>query len=263
MRRTLIAMPTYNEEKYVERVIPRILAHAPNVLVVDDGSTDSTPCKLPQFPVEVIRHATNRGYGRSLLDAFRWADVDGFDWIITIDCDEQHEPEAIPMFLDAIERDDADIISGSRYLCDLSGNDAPPAARQAINRQITLEINEALGLSITDAFCGFKAYRVSALRGLKLDVSGYAFPMQFWAEAAAAKLRIREVPVRLIYNDPNRTFGGPLNDSAIRLAHYREVLKRAMEYRGLAPRARTSANAAASPTPPAPQPHCGCCAPRR
>lgn len=231
--RVLVAIPTFNEEKYVERVLERVLRHTPSVLVIDDGSWDSTPCLLPKFPVEVIRHAENRGYGRSLLDAFRWAFVDGFDWVITMDCDEQHEPEAIPRFVQAIEQADgeapADIISGSRYMTTSERADVPPANRRAINATITAELNQALGLSITDAFCGFKAYRVSAIRHLELTETGYAFPMQFWAQAVACGLRIREIPVKLIYNDPNRTFGGPLNDDAIRLAHYREVLHRSME----------------------------------
>jgi glycosyltransferase involved in cell wall biosynthesis len=222
--RTLVAIPTYNEQKHVERVLSETLKHAENVLVVDDGSTDSTPCLLPRFPVEVIRHARNRGYGRSLQDAFRWAEVDGYDWVITMDCDEQHEPAAIPRFLDAIREDDADVISGSRYLVQHEGDDAPPPQRRAINGEITRELNERLGIEITDAFCGFKAYRVSALSKIRLDVDGYAMPLQFWVRAVAAGLRIREIPVRLIYNDPNRTFGGPLDDPAVRIAHYREVL---------------------------------------
>jgi dolichol-phosphate mannosyltransferase len=222
--RTLVAIPTYNEEKHVERVLAETLRFANHVLVVDDGSTDATPCLLPRLPVEVIRHATNRGYGRSLQDAFRWAEVDGYDWVITMDCDEQHEPAAIPRFLEAIREDDADIISGSRYLQVYEGDDAPPAQRRAINGEITRELNERLGLNLTDAFCGFKAYRVSTLSKIKLDVDGYAMPLQLWVRAVAAGLRVREIPVRLIYNDPNRTFGGPLDDPAIRIAHYREVL---------------------------------------
>jgi len=224
--RTLVAIPVYNEEKYVDKVLQRVLAQAPDVLVIDDGSTDSTPCKLPTWPVEVIRHRTNRGYGRSLLDAFRWAEVDGYDWIITMDCDEQHEPEAIPAFIEAARRNDADIISGSRYLADSDRPSAPPANRRAINSTLTREINERLGLKITDAFCGFKAYRIDAIRRLTLDEPGYAFPLQFWVQAASKCLRIREIPVSLIYNDPNRTFGGPLNNDDIRLAHYRAVFER-------------------------------------
>ncbi|MEO1009002.1 MAG: glycosyltransferase family 2 protein [Planctomycetota bacterium] len=227
--RTLLAIPVYNEEKYLRRVLSRVLERVPDVLVIDDGSQDATPTMLAEHPVEVIRHAHNRGYGNSLLDAFRWAAVDGFDWVITMDCDEQHEPAAIPDFLRAIERDDLDVISGSRYLDAHPENDAPPADRRAINLTITEELNRRLGLSLTDAFCGFKAYRVSALQRLTLDVSGYAFPMQFWVQAVAAGLRIGEVPVRLIYNDATRSFGGPLDDRDHRLAHYREVLHAELE----------------------------------
>jgi len=227
--RYLIAIPVYNEQRYVLRVLDRVLRHAEHVLVIDDGSTDSTPCLLPQKPVEVIRHARNRGYGHSLLDAFRWARVDGFDWVVTMDCDEQHEPESIPDFLDAIARDEADVISGSRYLNPHLDADSPPENRRAINRIITEELNATLGLDISDAFCGFKAYRVRALEGLTLDCQGYAFPMQFWVQAVAHGLRISEIPVRLIYNDPTRTFGGPLDDDDVRLAHYRDVLCRELD----------------------------------
>ena len=80
MARTLLAIPVYNEAKNVERVLGRVLEYVPDVLVIDDGSSDATPSLLAQFPVEVIRHAHNRGYGRSLMDAFRWAAVDRFDW---------------------------------------------------------------------------------------------------------------------------------------------------------------------------------------
>ena len=226
--RVLVAVPVYNEAQYVERVIGRISSIADDVLVIDDGSTDPTPCLLPRFPVEVIRHAENRGYGRSMQDAFRWARVDQFDWVITMDCDEQHEPEAIPSFTKAIEQDTHDVVSGSRYLDEASAVTRPPENRRRINRILTDEINRRLapliGGPITDAFCGFKAYRVSAVSELVLDVDGYAFPMQFWVQAAARRLRVTEVPVKLIYNDPNRTFGGPLNDNDVRQRHYREVL---------------------------------------
>lgn len=227
--RTLVAIPVYNEQKHVARVLERVLAHADHVLVLDDGSTDATSALLAQFPVEVIRHSTNRGYGRSLADAFRWAQVDGFDWIITMDCDEQHEPAAIPEFLEAAARDDADVISGSRYLLRHDDDDLPPPERRTINMHITEELNRRLGLSLTDAFCGFKAYRVGPLAGLHLDEPGYAFPLQFWVQAVANGLRIREIPVRLIYNDLNRTFGGPLNDRDVRLQHYRCVLAKELE----------------------------------
>jgi dolichol-phosphate mannosyltransferase len=226
--RTLVAVPVYNEQKHVARVLERLRAHhEADVLVIDDGSTDATPQLLSTFPVEVIRHATNRGYGRSMQDAFRFAAVDGFDWVITMDCDEQHEPESLADFRAAIEADNADVVSGSRYLVppeETADGMGPPPDRREINGLITRELNERLGLSLTDAFCGFKAYRVRSLAGLTFTEDGYAFPMQFWVQAVAAGLRISEVPIKLIYNDLNRSFGGPLDDRDNRLAHYRRML---------------------------------------
>lgn len=222
--RALVAIPVYNEERYVTRVLERVRQYARDVLVIDDGSSDETPMLLARQPVEVIRHAVNRGYGRSLRDAFRWASCYRYDWIVTMDCDEQHEPAALPEFFAAAAADTHDIISGSRYMPSSDAVDSPPADRRAINAAVTAEINERLGLDLTDAFCGFKAYRVRALESLRLTEDGYAFPMQFWVQAAAAGLRIREIPIKLIYNDLNRSFGGPLNDPATRLGVYREVL---------------------------------------
>ena len=222
--RTLVAIPVYNEQRHVASVLEQVLEYADDVLVIDDGSTDATPMLLSQFPVEVIRHATNRGYGRSMQDAFRWARVDRFDWVVTMDCDEQHEPESLPHFFGAIAAGDADVISGSRYYCDCPEGDKPPADRRAINEEVTAEINRRLGLGLTDGFCGFKAYRVGAVSRLALDEDGYEFPMQFWVQAAAAGLRVREIPVRLIYNDLRRSFGGPLDDPKVRIEHYRRAL---------------------------------------
>jgi dolichol-phosphate mannosyltransferase len=119
----------------------------------------------------------------------------------------------------------ADIISGTRYLAHFDGNSLPPADRRRINSRITRILNRLLGLRITDAFCGFKAYRVAALRRLDISVPGYAMPLQFWVQARRAALRIQELPIRLIYNDPSRHFGGLLDDPESRYAHYLDVLR--------------------------------------
>jgi glycosyltransferase involved in cell wall biosynthesis len=224
--RILVGIPIYNEQEYVGKVLAEVRRYAQDVLVIDDGSTDSTPSLLAQQRVEVIRHAENRGYGRSMQDMLRWAKFDGFDWLITMDCDEQHEPASIPRFIDHITADRCDVISGSRYHQQSIAQDAPPNDRRAINQTITDELNSRLGLSLTDAFCGFKAYRISACERLCLDVDGYDFPMQFWVQAVAHRLKIEEIPVRLIYNDPSRSFGGPLANPTSRLDLYRRTMHR-------------------------------------
>lgn len=228
--RLLIAVPVYNEQKYVGHVLDKIKHFHDEVLVVDDGSTDDTPKLLAQWSdIQLLRHPINRGYGQSLIDAFRYADAKGYDWVLTMDCDEQHEPERIPDFIRAIETDRWDLVSGSRYLRPSSEDDLPPTDRRSINSTITATLNDLFHLGLTDAFCGFKAHRVSAMRKLCLDEPGYAFPMQFWPQVVAAGLRVTEIPVRLIYNDPKRHFGGLLDDPGIRLKHYMDVLKAEMQ----------------------------------
>jgi dolichol-phosphate mannosyltransferase len=231
--RFLVAIPVFNESRYVERVVQDVRAHVPHVLVVDDGSTDETPEILDRMTgIPIIRHPENRGYGQSLIDAFRWADRRGYDWIITIDCDDQHEPAGIPAFVDRAVADDADVISGSRYREVLPGSTDAPQDRRSINRRITKLLNCVLGLSLTDGFCGFKAYRVAAISSLRLTIPGYAFPMQFWTQAAVHDLRICEIPVPLIYNDPTRHFGGVLDDPASRYRHYLEVFQSELQCAG-------------------------------
>ena len=223
--RLLIAIPVYNERKYVEKVLDKVLGFHDQVLMIDDGSTDGTGEYLESRPdIRLIRHPENRGYGQSLIDAFAWADKHGYDWGITMDCDEQHEPERIPDFIREIKSDRWDLISGSRYLEQRDDNDMPPGDRRTINTTITGILNDVYRLNLTDAFCGFKAHRVSAMRKLHLDVPGYAFPMQLWPQVYHHGLRVKEIPVRLIYNDPTRHFGGMLDDAAQRLRHYLDVL---------------------------------------
>jgi len=223
--RLLIAIPVHNERKHVDSVLEKVKRYHRDILVVDDGSTDGTGDLLAaRRDIQVIRHPTNLGYGQSLIDAFTFADKSGFDWVITMDCDEQHEPEMIPAFIREIRTRRWDLISGSRYLQVRADDDAPPSDRRHINALLSEKINALFDLHLTDAFCGFKAHRLCAMRRLRLDVPGYAFPMQLWPQVAAAGLRVHEIPVRLIYNDLSRTFGGMLDDSQHRLRHYLDVL---------------------------------------
>lgn len=232
----LLAIPVFNEERYVDAVLEQARRYSRSILVIDDGSTDGTAQLLRRHSdIRVIRHAENRGYGKSLSDAFCYAQRHGFPWLITMDCDEQHEPEYIPRFLEAAARGDVDVISGTRYPQGHEADLGAPADRREINRYITALINQRLGLGITDAFCGFKAYRVSTLKHMHITVPGYAMPMQWWVQVARAGLRVVELPIRLIYNDPARHFGGQLDDPEVRLAHYIQVFEQEAAIQGPAP----------------------------
>ncbi len=225
--RFLTALPVYNEIRYVDQVINQVLQFSPKVLVVDDGSTDGTSELLARRDdIQVVHHPKNRGYGAALQTAFDHAIQAEYEVLVTIDCDGQHEPQRIPEFVAASRQ--ADLVSGSRYLQTFAGDTPPPADRQAINQELTQILNQRLGLALTDAFCGFKAYRTSALRRLQISEPGYAMPLEVWVQAAQLKLRIEELAVPLVYLDLERSFGGALDNADTRLAHYQAVLERCL-----------------------------------
>src|SRR5262245_24910693 len=221
--RFLTAIPVYNEAGHVREVLAEVRRHSPEILVVNDGSTDGTGELLAlERGIHCIEHPTNRGYGAALISAFDFARAGRFDVLITMDCDGQHEPARIPVLLEAIHN--CDIVSGSRYLRDFRQDTPAPSDRRFINATVTAEINARYGLNLTDAFCGFKAYRRTALEKLHITEAGWGMPLQLWVQAARQGLRVKEVGVPRVYLDPRRAFGGVMNDPEERLAYYRRVL---------------------------------------
>jgi glycosyltransferase involved in cell wall biosynthesis len=221
--RWLTAIPVYNEARHVADVLARTRRYSPDILVVNDGSTDGTAALLAAEPgVHRIDHPRNRGYGAALQSAFAFALAGGYDGLVTMDCDGQHEPARIPVLLEAMH--DADIVSGSRYFRDFRQDTPAPTDRRYINATITAELNARYGLGITDAFCGFKAYRREALAKLRITENGWGMPLQLWVQAARQGLRVKEIGVPRLYLDPTRAFGGVMNDPTERLAYYRRVL---------------------------------------
>lgn len=226
-RKWLAALPVYNEESNVDSVLAEVCKYASDVVVINDGSTDGTIDRLKAWPtVKVVNHAKNLGYGAALKSAFAYALEHEYEYLVTLDCDGQHQPQRIPRFVAACRH--ADIVSGSRYLKTYTGDSQPPEQRLFINRLVTRQLNQRLGLSLTDAFCGFKAYRVEALRLLDIQDDGYAMPLELWVQAAALGLRIIEIPVPLIYLDLSRSFGGSLDQAEIRLKYYNACIDRSV-----------------------------------
>ena len=232
MSNSIVALPIFNEEAHVNSVLDEVLRYATDVVVIDDGSTDRTPEILrTRNDVTVITHPDNGGYGAALQTAFEYAIKQNVDAIVTIDCDGQHQPQIIPQLIEQLntEGSEFDIVSGSRYLEEFANDKAAPEDRRRINVEITRQLNQQLNLHLTDTFCGFKAYRVSALKKLRITEPGYAMPLQLWIQAACAKLKIVEFPVPRIYLEEERSFGGSLDDATRRMAHYQQVISKALE----------------------------------
>ena len=126
-----VIIPALNEAHSVGGVVAALRSAAvwQEILVIDDGSTDRTPSLLAQLQVDVVRHGINRGYGRSLRDAFSLASCRGYDAVITMDCDEQHEPGMIPVRRRSSVERVSTTTAPSRWAASASSG-FPPASRQ-------------------------------------------------------------------------------------------------------------------------------------
>ena len=201
----LIFIPVFNEAESIKEIINKVRATCPDsdILIIDDGSTDETPQLLEkEKDIHLIEHSENEGYGKTLIDGFNFSVAKGYEYVITIDSDKQHQPEEIRNFTDIIGTGDWDVISGSRYLKYNEDKLAEaPKDRRKVNQRITQKINKLTGYNLTDSFCGFKLYKVSSLKKLNLKEHGYGMPLELWIQAWKQGFRIREVPVALIYLD--------------------------------------------------------------
>ena len=184
MPRFLTALPVYNEVQHVNGVLDEVLRYSPDVLVVDDGSTDGTSELLAaRSDIQKIHHERNQGYGAALRTAFEYALAEKYDVLVTIDCDGQHEPQRIPEFVEASCRAHyrlgQPLSANVRRRQHSAGRPTPDQLRNHRRGQSTPD------LKLTDAFCGFKAYRRDALEALDITDTGYAMPLEVWVQAAS------------------------------------------------------------------------------
>jgi glycosyltransferase involved in cell wall biosynthesis len=222
----LVAIPFFNEID-VYTIIQKVKEFSVDILVIDDGSTDNLREDLIQIEgIHVITHTRNLGYGKTIIDAFRFAVQHEYQYLLTIDGDGQHEPEEISLFLNEIPSYDYDILSGSRYFSPVRVSQEVPLDRYLINKEITSILNRITRFHFTDAFCGFKAYKVKRLKLLHLTEYGYGMPLQLWIQAWRTGLRVKEIPVKLIYKDLTKQFKGVLEDPNIRLRYYKDIIEK-------------------------------------
>lgn len=228
MSQELVIIPLYNEEQHIRAVLEELRRHyLGHILLINDGSADNSTQVLLNIASNSVRtmcHSSNQGYGASLMAGFNYAVENDYKFVVTMDCDWQHEPQCIPLFLNEVSQ--IEVVSGSRYLKpELDVSSAPPD-REEINRRVTSIINQITGFHLTDAFCGFKAYQVKALAKLKLDERGYGFPLQFWIQAAHFGLRVKEIAVPRIYLDFSKTFPGELGNAEKRMNYYFSIIEK-------------------------------------
>lgn len=202
----LVISPCYNEEDFMESFINKLIYHwSGTVLIIDDGSTDSTPKILSKYPqIELIRFDKNRGYGAALKGGFEYAIQNSFDQVITIDSDDQHDPKFINRFFE--ELSNADMITGTRFLQLSKKESEIPIIRLEANKFFTKLVNRFCGCALTDSLCGFRAYRKWLLEKISITEHGYTMPLEIWPQISRIKAKVSEVPIPLRYIDNSRNF---------------------------------------------------------
>lgn len=211
----LLLIPCFNEEENIEHILEHLRDVKQNlqkrsefnleILIINDGSTDRTMQILDKNNQDslftIINFKENKGYGYTLINGFKYAKKKNFSWIISFDMDGQHEPKCFYKFIELIlEKPSEQIISGSRYKNSELFWQKPWKDRFLVNTIITGILN-TIGLSITDAFCGLKAYECNAINDLELGINGYEIPIEIWIKAMKNGYTIVEKGVPVIYKD--------------------------------------------------------------
>ena len=186
-----ILIPAYNAEKTIQAVVVECLEHGLPVAVVDDGSADATSALLSELPITLLRHGRNLGKGAALKTGFAWALESGFDGVVTIDADGQHEVAAIPVLIASAQSGNFGILIASRH----TQFEQMAGLRKFWNRVGVWCIWKRTGFEITDSQSGFRYYSRDVLKNLSLESSGYAMEMEILLKAWKSGFTAGSLPV--------------------------------------------------------------------
>ncbi len=186
--RICIVIPAYNEDKTISNVIRKARKYG-DVMVVNDASTDDTEDVARKAGALIISHKINRGLGGSLRTGFAEALKKGYDTVVTLDADGQHDPDEIPKFTDKIN-DGYDFVLGKRDLTEY------PFVKKFGNFFLNKATNALSGTSLNDTEGGFRAFSRSALKKLDLKAERYQIAVEIIREIGRNKLKACNVDVK-------------------------------------------------------------------
>ncbi len=192
-RNILALIPAYNESARLAAVVSGALVHLP-VLVVDDGSTDDTAAIAERAGAAVLRQRPNQGKGAALRAGFRQAMEAGYDAVLTLDADGQHDPAEIPTFLEACRRGQADLIIGARQFNQM------PSSRRLANSLGQRAFSWALGQAVPDNQSGYRLISRRLLAELLSSrEQGFEFEVEMIVICVERGFKLEWVPIRTIY----------------------------------------------------------------
>jgi len=212
LQNIVVVMPAYNENGMVRQTTESLLQQGVRtVIIVDDGSDTPVIHLVHDLPVIVLRHKVNLGQGAALQTGFSHAKKLHAEILVTFDADGQHDVQDISALVAPLQRQEADIVLGSRFL---PGGDADLSFSKKMVLQLARLINFLLsGALLSDAHNGFRALNSRALRKIELTENGMAHASEILFETRQHKLRYCEVPVHIRYTDYSRQKGQSAWDS--------------------------------------------------
>ena len=214
---TYIIIPAFNESSGLAAVLESLLPLNFGIIVIDDGSTDDTGKIAGAFPVLLIRHELNLGQGAALETGMEAARKLNADFVIHFDADGQHDPSDIAQLLIPLQKDEADIVFGSRFL------EKKPSGL-SLSKKIILNVGRWInylitGILLTDAHNGIRALNKKALHSIHFHQPGMAHASEILYEVKRKSLRYLERPVHISYTDYSKRKGQSLLNSVNILFH--------------------------------------------
>ena len=203
-----VLIPTYNGEATIPRLVQEVTKSVERCLVVDDGSTDQTADCASRAGAAVIRHSSNCGKGACLRCGFDWALREGYDGVITMDGDGQHDPRDIPRLIKKAKESPAGIIIGNR----MESAEKMPLIRRLTNRVMSWIISRICSQRIPDSQCGFRLIKRKVLERLGLVTSRFETESEILIKAHRANFEIDSIPIGTIYRNEKSKIS-PLSDT--------------------------------------------------
>jgi glycosyltransferase involved in cell wall biosynthesis len=191
-----VVIPTYNNEATVAGVIKDVLQYTRNIVVVNDGSTDSTPQLLEGLAhIQLVSYAQNVGKGWALRQAFKAARKLGYDYAITIDSDGQHFASDLPLFVDKLEAEGPAIIMGARNM----QQESVPGKSSFGNKFSNFWFRVETGINCPDTQTGYRLYPIALLDKMRFFTRKYEFEIEVLVRSAWKGIKVNWIPIKVYY----------------------------------------------------------------
>jgi glycosyltransferase involved in cell wall biosynthesis len=207
-----VIIPTYNNDKTLKRVIDGVLEYTNNIIIVNDGCTDSTPEILKNYPqITQIHFKTNKGKGVGLREGFKKGLELDYDFAITIDSDGQHYPDDIPVFINEIEKCGNCLLIGSRNMT----QESVPKGSSFGNKFSNFWYWAETGVKLTDTQSGYRLYPLKIMAKINFKTTKFEFEIENIVKASWNGVTVKNVPVKVLYDPEERvTHFRPYKDFA-------------------------------------------------